>query len=147
MGHITLLSFAKRRIRQTFYHGQCWSNKQIICLKSVTELYFVWLDKNFLVADMRKCADTRTLSAEVLMDCGSNNPDTLNFTLICHQKWKYYCVVSICWIYTFKTRNIWIFGCNLVTIAEIWNSQFAEILNTPNLRPRKDLNLSHVWHQ
>ena len=52
--------------------------------------------------------------------------------------------MSIWWKYTFKTLNIWIFGCNLVTITEIWNSHFAEILNTPNPRPRKDLNLFHV---
>ena len=31
-----------------------------------------------------------------------------------------------------------------MTITEIWNSHFAEILNTPNPRPRKDLNLFHV---
>ena len=38
--------------------------------------------------DMRKGADTRTLSAEVLMDCGNIYSETLNFTLICSKKYK-----------------------------------------------------------
>ena len=41
---------------------------------------------------MIKGADTRTLSAEVLMGYGNIKPDTLNFTLFCNQKWKYYCL-------------------------------------------------------
>ena len=36
--------------------------------------------------DMRKGADARTLSAEVLMDCVNIKSDTLNFTLYCNQK-------------------------------------------------------------
>ena len=41
-------------------------------------------------SDMRRGADRRALSAEVFMDCGNIKPGTLNITLICNQKWKYY---------------------------------------------------------
>ena len=38
-------------------------------------------------ADMRKGADTRTLSAEILMDCGNFRYDLLYFPLIYSKKY------------------------------------------------------------
>ena len=46
-------------------------------------------------SDMRKGTDARTLSVEVLMDCGNIIDDFLVFILICSGKWKFlwhYCL-------------------------------------------------------
>ena len=65
----------------------------------IVENYAIWFWRRnlcavwFLRSDMRKGSDARTLSAEVLMDCGNIKPDTKKFTLICNQTWKYYGII------------------------------------------------------
>ena len=52
---------------------------------------YSWLDKKMgRWADMKKGVDTRTLSAEILTECGNCLLKTLNFSCICFLKLKYY---------------------------------------------------------
>ena len=48
----------------------------------------VWLHARSLKPDMRKGADARTLSAEVLMDCGNIRHNSLDFIFISRRNWK-----------------------------------------------------------
>jgi hypothetical protein len=89
--------------------------------------------------------DTRTISKEILMNFGNCRLETLNFSYILFLKLKYYGSFSYIIQYDHLNAHLSLKKSNKPSIiAEIYNSQFVEVLNVPKMCPQKVLNFSRV---